>query len=686
MTTKGIGAMWASMGVVLAGVFLSTGCLDLHLYFSGDGSVSAPPPPPPVATITRVDDPGTLESYLKAGIRARTGSYPVSDTSGSSPPPSFSGTNLQEAGVDEADRVKSDGQWLYVLSRPTDCCTEIVPELRILRLGSEPLPNATEQAHLALGTGIGSEGLYLFSSSGSTDLDRLAVVGNSNMAATYWYSPWGWQNGGVDVTVVDITDRTAPAAGAHLHIDGYLISSRRIGDMLYLVSRYVAVVPGYEIYPTTDEAKDKNERLLQATPLTTLLPNWQVDGVDQGDLFNANACYLLPVAQEDYSPDLVTVTAIDLHNPAAVPKSACLLGPSETVYASLEAIYLATTRYHYQQPQGDVVIASYPVDISTDLHKFALTADGPVLRGSATVPGHLGWRQDQKSFRLGEHEGVLRVVTSGGSWNGEQIRLTTLTERDDGLVELGHLPNDVRTETIGNPGEQLYAVRFVGNRGFVVTFRTIDPLYVLDLSNPADPFIAGELQIPGYSDYLHPVSETRLLGIGKDAVPTDVYGDGRWAWYQGVKLGLFDISDPASPREIDNVVIGKRGTEAGALYDHHALAWLPADPATGRPARLALPIDLHETVGYYYTAEPSYKYDWTHRGLYLFDIDPIADSAAITARGALVVDTDSGVLPWDRAAVSTDRAVIAGDAVHYLYGNQVWSAVWGNPDSLSGPQ
>lgn len=712
----------ALTAATLGCAFVLTGCLS-----NGGASPSGE-----ITAITRVADVQTLETRLKAGIRARTYDGAAEDFQGGlgqpnsaaggdvaengATPPGFSDTNLQESGVDEADRMKSDGQRLYVLTRPESrCCfgigfdlampegvgmaavgaegdvagadpTTVLPELRILSLETNP-PRASEQAWLVLGEDVGADELYLYSANGGAERDRLLVVGDSRGHAVDWYSPWTWRNGGIDLTEVDVAEPSAPTIRTRLHIDGYLIATRRIGDTLYLVSRYMPWLSGYEIVASSPDVQRANAQLLEAATLGDLLPDWSLDGVAQGDLFTAGACYLLPVGEEDISADLVTVTALDLRDLSAPPRSSCLLGPSEAIYASTEALYLATTRSHYTiatdvDPDGPVTLA-YPLQMSTEVHKFALTEDGPTLRGSASVPGHLGWHQGRKSFRMGEHEGVLGIVTSDGSWEGEQIRLTMLGEQGGALVELAHLPNELRPATIGKPGEQLYAVRFFGARAFAVTFRTVDPLYVLDLSDPADPFIAGELETPGYSDYLHPVSATRLLGIGKDAAPAGVEGDGRGAWYQGVKLGLFDITNPQTPIEIDTVVIGKRGTEAGPLHDHHALAWLAADSASDRPARLALPVDLHETPSPFGTApeDPWNWYDRTHTGLYLFDI---TDTAIVT-RGAMVVETGAGIeAGWSN--VAADRALIVGEDVHYLHGDEVWSAIWGDPGSLSAAQ
>jgi len=294
---------------------------------------------------------------------------------------------------------------------------------------------------------------------------------------------------------------------------------------------------------------------------------------------------------------------------------------------------------------------------------------------------------------MSEHEDVLRIATSlGETWVGNSTTmLTLLRENSDGTVpalkEISHI------DGIGKPGESLYAVRFAGDLAYMVTFRVTDPLYIFDLSDPLNPVQAGELQIDGYSDYLHPIGENLLLGMGKDAVPdtSSIDFGGRGAWYQGVKLALFDISNPADPRQVDSLVIGKRGTESHALYDHHALAYLP--PEGDRPARLALPVELRDTmpsVPYGDPANPWFRYAWTHTGLYMFDIhtgDLPGHETGIEKRGAMIVaerpdeSHDDWYWCWP-----TDRAVILGDSAHYVHGGEVWSATWGLGTDLVGPE
>ncbi|MCP4693915.1 MAG: hypothetical protein GY859_38125, partial [Desulfobacterales bacterium] len=170
----------------------------------------------------------------------------------------------------------------------------------------------------------------------------------------------------------------------------------------------------------------------------------------------------------------------------------------------------------------------------------------------------------------------------------------------------------------------------------------------------------------------------------KDAVPDDGSNDfgGRGAWYQGVKLSLFDVSDPSNPREVDSLVYGKRGTNSDALVDHHALAYLP--PINGGPARLALPIQLHETVptySYFNPSDPSAYYDWTHTGLYMFDITTgeSGGQAGIEKSGHIIAESignqDDSYWGWAR-----DRAVLLNDSVHYIHNEKVISAEWGGDE------
>jgi hypothetical protein len=288
---------------------------------------------------------------------------------------------------------------------------------------------------------------------------------------------------------------------------------------------------------------------------------------------------------------------------------------------------------------------------------------------------------------MGEYAGALRVITqTSPTWTSwialpmtsapasgvtpslpidSPAHLTILNENAGALQTLSELPNAARPEPLGKAGEQLYASRFLGARGYIVTYRLTDPLYVLDLANPADPKIAGELRVDGYSEYLFPLSPTILLGVGKDAVSDGTSGDGRFAWYQGVKVSLIDVTDPANPHESVRQIIGKRGTDATVLHDSHGIA-LQND---GNSVRISLPVSLHDTPSpYYSTGTPAEYFDFTRTELQRFDIDLSAQT--LSANSALV-SGDSG-----QRDISNDRALLWNNQVHWYQNGNWMSAVW----------
>jgi Beta propeller domain len=230
-----------------------------------------------------------------------------------------------------------------------------------------------------------------------------------------------------------------------------------------------------------------------------------------------------------------------------------LMASGETVYASEDRLYVASERWLGSDPTRAEVLD----EAATGLHAFDTTKAGQTAYvGSGEVPGYL-----LNQWSLSEHEGVLRAATTSmPPWQsraGSESAVRTLTERDGRLVELG------RVGGLGR-GERIYAVRFMGPIGFVVTFRQVDPLYSLDLSDPRAPKVVGELKVPGYSAYLHPVGDGLLLGIGQDATDEGLT--------TGVQLSLFDVSDLRNP-----VRLSQHGLAAESYSevenDHRAFLW-----------------------------------------------------------------------------------------------------------------
>lgn len=655
---------------------------------SGGGQVT---PPVTTGALQPFATDKALEDYLKGALAngtGRLGATPEFDFSAGAPAPAapaFTTTNLQETGVDEADRFKSDGQHFFVLGRNADASADSLTVRRLSPVvAGQPKSGSRVIATLALPADALYTRAYLANARPNRQPDVLLAIGEVGgysfpmfgapiAIAHDWFVPWDWRAGQTEALWLDVADAAAPRLGRRVTLDGYHVASRRSGETVYLVTRYTPNLPDVTPYPANEAQVASNQRAIETATLNDLLPKWSLDGVIQGPLVAAADCYRDATTQA--SADLIVVSAIDLANPQAAPRAQCLTGGSESVYVSTEALYVATTDQTYSiLPVADATdLARYPETISTRIHKFALGTDGPAYRGSGSVTGHLGWEQDKKPFRMGEHQGVLRVVTSvGETWDGSATtRLSLLREADGKLATVSELPSSQRPAALGKPGESLYAARFIGTRGYLVTFRVTDPLYVLDLADPADPKIAGELEIPGYSDYLQPIGERWLIGVGKEALP-DTKGDSRGAWYQGVKVALFDVADPSQPKEVNSLVIGKRGSQSAALTDHHAFTLLATGNATGELARLALPIERHDILTAGADADdPRTWYDWRDTGLHLFSVN----DTGLTARATLIAET-RGSETQPSVSGYDDRAFLNGQEVHYLHGQDMWASLW----------
>ena len=350
----------------------------------------------------------------------------------------------------------------------------------------------------------------------------------------------------------------------------------------------------------------------------------------------------------------MTVSAINLQDASDI-NSVCMAESVFATYVSLDSMYLVSNQYPISR-QIDF-FAGFEI---IDIHKFTFTDLGPAYAGSGRLNG--GFSTGNPAYRMGEYNGRLAVITSETFNSGHKITLLEQGENFN-LVEVGHLPNAEKPAAIGKEGEMIYSTRIIGDRAYIVTFLTTDPVYVIDLLNLE---ILGELEIPGYSSYLHPISDDLLLGIGKSAIVEDGV-----AYFQGMKIQLFDISDPAVPVSTSEVEIGFRGTDSVLSYDPHAFSYLP-DPETGLD-KFALPIDVHGTEeDPQATASTFYPYDRT--GLYLFELD--TNGATITSKGAITHQLET-------CSVTGDRGFLADDAVHFFSKGKVLSAPWASPDQVS---
>ena len=691
---------------------------------SNDSSTGTPPETRIAGKLVKTDQEG-LTAWFREALAANTDgsantdlmlageAVAAADSSGAER--QVSTTNLQEAGVDEADLLKtaSDGSVLYALySRSSPYLPGPIPVdsgkglpdsgrtdagIRVMAVNNDgsldeltTIPSAEN--------GLQQKGLYLVESR-----QRLLAIDESGgYVYTNWFRPWYFTRQQTGLRFIDIADPASTNVVRNMTFDGALVASRRVGDVIYLVLRH------YPDFPVVADSTDERSQL-STISAATLLPHYRIDGVDQGLLVAPDACYL-NIDAATKTADIVSIVAVDLSSDQGNIQSRCYVGASEAVYASTKALYLASTRYAYQFA-GDSVV--YDPAVTTDIHKFTFNGMDIAYRGSAEVKGHLGWKQDQKSFRFSESaDGYLRVLTyneprqrfirpvddgividettagndqqtSTTAPDSSPVQLTILKESAtrDALDVVSTLPNAQRPEHLGRPGEQLYGTRYIGDRAYLITFRVTDPLYVVDLSNPSDPYIAGELKISGYSDYLHPITENLLLGIGKEAVPAAATfpGDIAGAWYQGIKLSLIDVSDPTTPREVETVEIGKRGSQSIALQEHHAITTLKV----GDTLRVTLPIERHDTPSQYGDpTAPNYYWDYSHTALYRFDIDIPSQQIDTTLPPLVVADrstTDIARSTWH------DRSALIGEHVHYLHDGRFWSQQW-HRGGITGPQ
>lgn len=513
--------------------------------------------------------------------------------------PDHSGTNVQEEGVDEPDHVKTDGRWLYTVRDGT---------LHVVDLQGEDPEVVTT---VRLGDSWGEQLLLhedrLLVTSPATDQHLRSMPGDA--AADIWPGPGGYGHG-TTLRVFDVADPSDPTERESLTLDGSVLSSRLIDGTVRLVVRAEPTGLAFT-YPeggglrAERAALEANREVVRTSTADQWIPYF----VHETAGGRAEEGTLVPcerIARPDAFSGLSTVTvlSIDLGGVLRPEDGAtAVLGGGETVYASRDRLYVSTTRW--QEPDwggavplegstvtptdditiidetgttdeatdtedGDEVDAVEPVEparpaptrdqTTTELHAFDLSDPRRAPHvASGAVPGRL-----LNQWAMSEHEGVLRVATTTGDpWSGvepSQSRVTTLTEDNGVLAELGRVDGLGVTETI-------HAVRFIGEVGYVVTFREIDPLYTIDLSDPSDPRELGELKIPGFSNYLHPIGDGLLLGIGQDA-------DEETGMTEGGQVSLFDVSDLTDPRRIDTLDLGEGWSPV--QDDHRAfLHWAP---------------------------------------------------------------------------------------------------------------
>ena len=453
--------------------------------------------------------------------------------------PTYSGTNTQEIGVDEGDVVETNGTSVFVVGQDGVRIVDVATATVVAHI--DDLPDGSHQLLL--------------------DGTRLLVISQS-------------YNSSEDtiVSLYDVADAANPTLLRRSHLEGRLVASRSVDGQARLVLTSTIATRLPFVTPDQfgmDEARalEANKAVINNSTIEEWLPRYFDEGSD-GSFGAMNAsldCSTVAAPRDFAGLGISWIASLDMRAGTSPVGSAGIVSYGDTVYASSTNIYLATVPWDWYN--GGVVTSDggvatgMPINNSqqppTLIHQFALGEGGTATYvASGEVAGQL-----LNQFSMSEYQGDLRVATTVTDWNTGSSESFVQVLRPSGtdLVQIGK---------VGGLGltEQIYAVRFLGTQGYVVTFRQTDPLYVIDLADPTNPRVTGELKIPGYSAYLHPVGDGLLLGVGQSA---DLSG-----FTQGTQLSLFDVSDPTNPQLISSLPIGGY---SDAEWDHKAFLFWPED-------------------------------------------------------------------------------------------------------------
>lgn len=577
-----------------------------------------------------------LKAFLESNTRTPTGSEGLLRFGGPSFGPivaipsaaqHYSTTNIQVAGVDEADIVKNDGEFIYASSVNRVSIVKAYPASEAQLLYTLSFQGAVQGLYIA-----GTRLVVLWENYTTIPCQLCPVTGVASGAMRPIYVGSSLRT---TLQVYDVSDRANPVLKQTVSTEGYYLGSRLIGDYVYLISsHYVWNYRG-----------------------DVVLPQLTVDGANV--TISAEEIYYSP--QQDFSYVYTMIIAMNVQEDSANPTiRAYLLGGSGTLYVSTENLYLTVPSYRY-----DVEVEN----MRTIIHRIHLDGNHIDYMATGAVPGYL-----QSQYSLDEYNNFLRVATtvppqiqflravsSGPLVPPVPITTTTNTNSTNNVYILGLDMQRVSALEGLAPGERIYATRFLGNRAYLDTFKNIDPLFALDVSDPYSPRVLGQLEIPGYTNYLHPYDETHLIGIGKDT--SDSGYDG-FAWYQGLRIALFDVSDVSNPKLISNFTIGDRGTDSPVLHDARAFLFDPQRNLLVLPLHLAL-VNTTQYGG----NPPPYAYgQFVWQGVYIFKITP---SQGIVFQGRIShVDSSSQTNIWDSPSF-INRALYIEDVLYTVSNNMI---------------
>lgn len=520
------------------------------------------------------------------------GAFAPQATSATGASKDYSSTNIQVAGVDEADTVKNDGQYIYTISNSQsngyyyDYYTPYTNN-NVYIINADP-QDAKVVSKITLDDNLMPAGLFL-----SSDSSRLVVLASkyqpySDSSRDMIIMPF-YSDVSTSINVYDISNKANPVLARNFTVSGSYFNSRMIGNYVYAVTSQNAYVYNDVV---TVPAVYSDGKANGASPTSIYYAD-----MNQSNYYSFTSFYGIDIADDQKQPTNMTV----------------LMSGASTMYVSLDNIYVAYPNWF----NGTDVTSIYRVKI-----------DGLKLEAQGGVPGNI-----INQYALDEFGGNLRIATN--LWNGliavpfAGQSSTQNTQSNNVYVLNQDLSIVGKLEGLAK-GENLHSARFMGDKCYLVTFIKTDPLFVIDLSQPTNPTVLGELKIPGYSDYLHPYDEAHLIGVGKEAV--DAEGQD-FAWYQGIKLSLFDVSSVSSPVQLANFTIGDRGTDSPVLTDPKAFLFDKTKSLLVIPVSLAL-VDnstIQEQLKYGQSAASAYG-TTVWQGAYVFSI---STTGGFTLKGTI---------------------------------------------------
>jgi len=475
--------------------------------------------------------------------------------------PTYSQTNAQVAGVDELDTVKTDGTYIYTVTNNTVAVVLAYPTTNA-QLVSRIGVNGTIQGIFVDGTK-----LAVVSENYAYYPYPIPYMMTSQSAAIGIRYPFYFNPQTTSVWIFDLSNHSNPVLTTTLIANGTLAGARLIGNEMYTI----ATLPVYcnELVPVPESII--NGRAMLMAP---------------------NQIYHSDVA--DYAHSFTTVIGIDIsqQNPSPTAKS-FLVGTSSNIYVSTNNIYL--TQPVWSQTEQTVV------------HRISIDGSDISYEATGTVTGHV-----LNQFSMDEYNGYFRIATTDYSFTPLPLMATTAYVSHTSETNVFVMDSSLHlTGALAglSPGESFYAARFMGDRAYLVTYRRMDPLFVIGLNNPTRPQVLGQLNITGVSDYLQPYDDTHLIGLGKSS--TNVTWENA-ALFQGLKFSFFDVTDPSHPIDTSNYLAGARGSDSPALTDHKAVLF---DQSLNL---LVVPVEITQS-------QTNSTYPWAYnppvwQGAYVFNV------------------------------------------------------------------